>query len=493
MRYYKISLISALLLGIAVIVLAQFSIPTLFDADGYYHIRLSEFIKQYGLRYDFHWARYSVFAKNFADKDLLYHLLTIPFTFLPNIFFGAKLAACLFAVFFYLVFFLVLKRYCLPALVAVFLVSLFSSPSFLHSLCRMRPMVFIIGLTLLYVHFLITKKQWGLFIVTFIYTLSHVSSPLLLLFAFLTETVRFINERQFAWRSILSVSLGLAAGFLAHPNFPNNLLIFYLNGILVPMYALKWGLELGAEFFPADTREFILGYPVIFLGLIFLLAQATSPGNRIKIATKIWLCIAGFFFVLSFFSRRYIIHSYPVILIAFASYICDWWQSQERYAAMRQNKVLKIALAAAALLIFLLLGFNSYKRFHSTAISEMVYNRHYEIVGNWMKENIPAGETIFHANWSDSQYFIGLNPKNDYFVTMDPIFMYWWNPQKYKLYRDIAFGRTSDPYTLLKKEFDVRYGYAGKDYFSGLVNQIIADTRFEVLAQNNFGLVFRLK
>ena len=113
--------------------------------------------------------------------------------------------------------------------------------------------------------------------------------------------------------------------------------------------------------------------------------------------------------------------------------------------------------------------------------------------GNWMKRNIPAGEVIFHANWSDSQYFIGLNPKDDYFVTLDPIYMYYWHPDKYQLYRNIAFGSTDDPYSLLKNEFSVNYGYAGKDYFSGLINQIRQDQRFEVLAEDGMGVIFKLR
>lgn len=76
----KALIILTLAVGISVIILGQFSIPTLFEADGYLHIRMAKFIRQYGLKYDFHWARYSVFAKNFADKDLFYHLLIIPFT-----------------------------------------------------------------------------------------------------------------------------------------------------------------------------------------------------------------------------------------------------------------------------------------------------------------------------------------------------------------------------------------------------------------------------
>ncbi len=484
---------SLLIAGVIVVILAQFSVPVLFDADGYLHIRMAEFIRHYGLKYDFHWARYSVFAKNFADKDLLYHILILPFTYMPNIFFGAKLAACLFAIFLYMLYFFILRRYCLGAFVPFFLAALLLSATFLMSMCRARPMVFTIALTLLFVHFLIIKRYIGLFVVTLVYTLSHVSSPFLLFFAFLAEAVRFFNERQFAYKTILAVFLGLLAGFLTHPNFPNNLFVFYLNGILVPVFAFKWGLELGAEFFPTDTRELVLGYPFILAGLLLLLGQSAASGNKIKTSTKIWMAISGFFFVFSFFSKRYLIHFYPLGLVAAGAYCTDWWQSQKRCIALRRNKALAGSVIAGILIVFVAAGISTYKRFRLLALSEMYFNKHYEAAGKWMSQNIPKGELIFHTNWSDSQYFIGINPGNDYFVTLDPIYMYYWDPKKYGLYRDIAFGRAADPYMSLKEVFGVNYGYAGKNYFSGLIAKIRQDKRFSVLAEDELGLIFALR
>lgn len=490
---YKGLLILLILLGIAVIILTQFSIPTIFEADGYLHIRMAKFIREYGLKYDFHWARYSTFAKNFADKDFLFHLLLIPFTFLPDMFFGAKVAATLFAIFLFLVFFLLLRKYSQKPLIPLFLVLFFCSPAFLQVLSRPRPMIFIIGLTLFFVHFLINKNQWGLFVVTIIYTLSHVSAPFLLVFALLGEGARYISEKEFVGRSLRTVALALALGFLVHPNFPNNFLVFYLNGILVPIYALKWGLELGAEFFPLSMRDFVLDYPFILIGLILLIAAGTSRTRHIKTSTKIWMSVTGFFFVFAFFSQRYIVHGYPLILISLAAYFSDWWQGRENSWQPGKYKAAKAAGLAGAILLFALIGVHTYKSFWRSAQAGKIYSQHYESVARWMARYIPAGEIIFHANWSDSQYLIGLNPRNDYFVTLDPIYMHEWDLRKYNLYREIAFGRSADPYRLLKDEFGVRYGYAGKNFFLGLIAQVRADPRFSVLAEDGLGLVFSLK
>ncbi len=487
---YKVFLGSILFLGIVVIILAQFSIPTIFGADGYLHIRMANFLRQYGPHYNFHWARYSVFAQHFADKDFLYHVLLVPFTFLSDIFWGAKLSACLFTAMFYLGFWLVLRRYCSQKkLIPFFLLAFFCSAPFLVAITQARNMVIVLALTLFYIDALVRKKPRVLFALAAVYALTHVSSPYLLLYALLAEGVRFLNEREFNWKSIWATALGLLAGFLLHPNFPNNFLIFYLNGVLVPIFALKWGLELGAEFFPTDTRQFVLGYPLILIGLLALIILSLNQAKKPKTQTQIWLSLSGLFFVFSFFSQRYLVHAYPLILVALASYFSD---CQAHKGLTKQAKPWPAVRMAGIILVFVLLGYNAYKDFRQRAASERIYNQHYEAVGKLMAAHLPAGEVVFHANWSDAQFFIGLNPQDDYFVTLDPIYMYWWDPRLYNLYRDIAFGRTGDPYAALKEVFSVRYGYASKNYFSRLISQIRQDARFEVMAEDGFGLIFRL-
>ncbi len=413
---------------------------------------------------------------------------------MANIFLGAKIAAAIFASGLYLVYFWLLRRYSKRQLAVPFLAAFFIAAPFLSALSRPRPMILMIALMLLFVHFLIQRNWRALILITVVYSLTHVSGPFLLLFAFICESVRYIDEKKWEIKTLLATAAGVIIGILIHPHFPNNLLVFYLNAVLVPLYAMKWGLELGAEFFPISTRDFVLGYPFILIGLIVLAALATSSGVKIKTATKIWMSIAGFFFVFAFFSQRYITHAYPLILIAVAAYISDWWDSRGQALGVRQYK--NLANWALILIVgggFAVTGLYTYKAFRESARSEMYYNLHYERISKWMSANIPPGELIFHTNWSDGQYFIGMNPQDDYFVVLDPMYMYYRDTKQYKLYRDVAFGRAKDPYAVLKNDFGVRYGYAGKNYFSGLITQIRPDARFEILAEDGMGLVFRLR
>ena len=89
--------------------------------------------------------------------------------------------------------------------------------------------------------------------------------------------------------------------------------------------------------------------------------------------------------------------------------------------------------------------------------------------------------------------FIGINPNNNYFVAMDPVYMWHKDKNLYQQYRMVALGQDKDPYTTLKNVFKINYGYAGKLYFWALVGQVKKDNRFEVMQEDQLGIIFRLK
>jgi hypothetical protein len=121
-----------------------------------------------------------------------------------------------------------------------------------------------------------------------------------------------------------------------------------------------------------------------------------------------------------------------------------------------------------------------------------IANGHFEAIAEVLRTRIPEGETIFHSNWSDSQYFIGLAPKHHYFVTLDPVYMYARDPEGYAAYRDVAFGRRADILPVLLKRFKSRYGYVGKNYFGGMIRLIKKDGRFRILKEDPLGILFEI-
>jgi hypothetical protein len=155
---------SALLLAVISVLLysvyLQFISPAFSEPDSYYHIAISNFIKQYGIRYPFTWAQFSIFKYAFSDKDLLFHLLTLPFLFLTdNLILAGKYAFVFYAASFILVYVFILKKYASDLLAAVLLILLFTSLTFASYLLQLRSMTLANTLIILGLYFLISKNR----------------------------------------------------------------------------------------------------------------------------------------------------------------------------------------------------------------------------------------------------------------------------------------------------------------------------------------------
>lgn len=147
-----------------------------------------------------------------------------------------------------------------------------------------------------------------------------------------------------------------------------------------------------------------------------------------------------------------------------------------------------IALYVAIILVFFPLNSKRLKEFIEYYT---INNIHSENVALWMKKHIPAGQTIYHAAWSDSTVFICLNPKNNYIVVLDPIYMFYRYPRIYLIYQKLRSAEVAKPYEVLKKVFKVNYGYVRKE--TPLYLQITQNLKqFKILYEDNIGIVFQL-
>ena len=457
------------------LLLLQWLTPLIWGADGFFHIRLAEMIKHQGVLKTLPQAELSYFADRFSDKDWLYHLLLIPFTFGKNIFIGAKWAAWIGDGVLFTSLILVGRKYLSWEWLAVMGLLFFSSDHFLRGIIEPRPVMLAMALSLWLVDWLINKKNKWVFGGSFVYGWLHITAPLVVAYGILMRK----------WKQTLFAGLGVLLSMLIYPNFPNNWFYFYLNGILVPWFAFRWNvLELGAEFFPLNWQDYISNYGVIILGVLSLVIILIKLRPKLNYQTKIWLLISTIFLIMGLKSQRYIVHGFPFFILSLCLVWSASWGKLKKYS----NGI----IFGGTIIIFLLVG-RSFQRMASRAGGDRFFSQHYMEMGSWLKENVGNNELIFTANWSDSQYFIGVDPDNHYFVTMDPVYMWHKDKDLYQQYRMVGLGVDKDPYTTLKNVFKVRYGYAGKIYFWALVDRVKADDRFEIMKEDQLGIIFRLK
>ncbi len=491
-RGNRISTVTLLVIFLAVLFFyayIQFASPVFYDEDGYYHAAVARTIKEMGPRYDFHWAKFSTFGNNFSDKDFLFHLLVIPFLSLSdNIVLAGKYAVVFYNALFLLVFIWILRKYIPDFMAALLLLLLPLSATFSNYFICLRSFTLANIFTILGIYFLINKNWLKLFVLSLLYPLAHISFYTIAIFALVCEGVRYAMEKDFFRRNIYAVFLGTILGCLLHPNNPNNWLSLHLNGFLVPLYTLT-GVKLGfgSEFFPFTTSKALFNNFPLFISLNIILWGMFLTRIKFSFSTIVWWACTSAYIALSFFSNRYWYITTVLFFIFFASYLKDWIGGRDI-----KQLLPKLSFFAGLYLVLTLIFISPVANETGGFIHFYAkLNRHYENAARWMRENIPAGKTVYHAYWSDSPYFICLNPKNDYLVALDPIYMFYSHPREYALYKDLEFGRLNEPYRALKEVFKTEYGYTRDDNM--LYKQITGDTKhFRVLYKDNLGIIFKV-
>ncbi len=467
----------------------QFISATFYDPDSYYHAAVTNFIKNFGFKYQFHWAQFSLFKDFFSDKDFLFHFLSLPFFyFTDNLVAAGKQATIFYNILFIFVYAFILRKYLSDFLAALFLLLPALSSTFVAFSSQFRSVTLSNILTLLAIYFIINKRLPGVFIVSLLYPLAHISFFMLIPFVLICEVIRYAVNKEFSLRNLYTMLIGMLLGMFIHPNFPNNFLSFHLNGILVPLYTItRVKMDFGGEFnSPLSSFAFVNNFTVFFtINLIIWMSFFVK--KKWGFSTLAWLGCSNIYLALSFFSNRYWYPANILFYVFFASYVRDIIEGVE------WKKIFpKVGLFIGLYLVANLIVFPM----NLTRIEEYIYffsanNIQYTKFAEWMKRNIPAGETVYHASWSDSPYFICLNPKNNYINVLDPIYMFYRYPKEFSIYQNLIWGKVEKPYEPLREVFKVNYGFTRKE--TPLYFQIIADPKhFKISYENNMGIVFKL-
>jgi hypothetical protein len=494
-RIEKVLLFSAILLILLVTWSVQFSQVNIVGADGYLHARMAEMISHQGLLKSLPQAHFSWFLTRFSDKDFVYHLYLIPFIKIGGLFTGTKFAAYLSTITLFLLVGFILYRNNSAKIVIPMTVILICSSQFLRDTAEARPFIWAMILTLIGIHYVLKRCRKAIFIISLIYGMVHLSAWILPVYTIIYSIYLWItgeDKKDQKINIILPAVSGYIVSFFLHPNFPNNIFYTFINGILVPWYATRGGvLELGAEFFPINTQDILFRYPFIFpiFGSVIFI-NLVYP-YKVRNVTRGWGIAVLLLSIFAIISLRNITHLYPILIIFTGLYFTDAIAMLKNLSPVFNDRIKSIAIP----MFIISLIFGVYKTVGTIKMylySDSVYAYHFSQMANVFTKYIPPGSRIFHSNWSDSQYFIGMAPQYEYYVTFDPVYMYSYNQNLYTLYRQLSFGQTQDPYVVLKDNFQTEYGYVGKNYFSALINQIRLDQRFTILAEDELGLVFSM-
>lgn len=486
-----LSTLLVVLLAAAILGTLRSASPFLYDYDGYFHIRYAEILRSEGISRSFPWWQETFLRDRFADKDFVYHLLLIPFTF-GDLLLGAKVAAVVFATATLGIFHAVARRLRVPWPLAWALVLLASSTELLYRLGFTRPGVPAIAFLLAGTLAVFLGRAGWACAVAAVFVNAHVSFPLLPGVALLHDLHRDRDDsgrrsfRVFGW-----TVAGTVGGALLSPYVPNNLYMFWVQDVRALQFAWDSGVQLwqGWELLPGPSDELLKHNPGA-LAALGLGGYLLSRSKRVSPEAMTLLVMAGGFLALTLMSRRFIELFAPFAVLLLAVAVRDARDVRsEATGAPRVPARGRAALAVGVCVVVAALGVVSF-----TEARRWIARENVPDLGRasaWMKANIPEGETIFHTGWDDFAQLFFYNPKFRYLVGLDPTLMYATDPSRWRLWDDIYRGRADDPYTAIRSTFGCRWILArSKD--PGLHRAARIDPRFVARYGDGTAWVFEL-
>ena len=296
----------------------QFIVPQIIGYDGYLHIKTAEIIKQKGFIKEFPWAEHTILSDNYADIQILFRILLIPFTFF-GLNLGAKIASVLFGAVCFTIFYWFLVESKIKYAFFWSLLYLFTAESLMYRFLLTREMPIAIALLILTIYFLQKKKYFLLSLTSFVFVLFYSGFALQLFVIFLYFILEKFFSKKFNYKLILYPLSGIFLGLIINPSFPNNIFMLYTQIFKVNLISNLYNAEWRAWPFFEFINNNILVLFYFIISIIFLIKNKKITKNKL-----FYLLLALFFFAFTLKSRRMQEYLVPFSILMFIFILKDF-------------------------------------------------------------------------------------------------------------------------------------------------------------------------
>lgn len=414
--------LATLLLSLIGFGLLQAADPRLADYDAWFHIRYAALLREHGPWLDFPWMPHTFFAEGWVDHQFLYHLLLVPFTVLGDLRVAAKASAVVFASAAVTAFSVVLHRRGVRWPVLWALVLLAGSRFFVVRM--MMPRTQALSLALLLGGWLLAVEgrhkalAWLGFAYGWTYHVAAMLVPTALSTALPPDPGGHDRRR---WGPVLVAAVAVGAGLLLTPYFPRSLAYFWLHA--VEKVGNQRALEVGAEWFPINTRLFLQHLaPLLLVGLLAV-GAALLRGARARRDTLSALILAVGWLGAALWSQKWIEMAVPFGVLAAALLARDAGLSP------------LWLLWAPAVAVWN--GTQAVQHVHDTVPHP---DRLARIGAALAAEPGP----VFHPDWTDFSELFFHAPECTFTVGLDPTFLAASDPARYRLMDGVLKGKVPD-------------------------------------------------
>jgi hypothetical protein len=471
------------------------------DFDGYYHIKwarlLWENMRAGHLRPPaFPWLPLTTLSpREYVDHHLLYHIILIPFTWFRDLQTGAKVAAVLFASLAVFSCYWLIVRYEIRYRLIWLLALLACSAPFLYRMNMTKAPPFAIIFLAIGTYLLFEKKYWQLLPLAFVFALTYDMFVLLILAAVIWTVVTGWTEERFEWRPLAWVLLGSALGLVINPYFPHNLYLFYEHA-RVKITATDFSTKVGQEWYPYDTREFIvncyvalvamlIGYlafdgtdrkrtqrPLYFLILSTLLMLMTARWKRFAEYFPPFAILFVAFTLENFWRGRAVFTHLPDSVMEDLQPFLDRQETAATAKEIKHDETWKwIKVGFVGCVLGGALFANVYQTAHDINRSDP--RDYYAKGAAWVRANVPPGEMVFNTDWDDFPRLFYYDPTHVYASGLDPTYLMDKSADLSGLYDRITTGDEEDPGPLIRDRFGARWVFSdNKDHESFFDNAL---------------------
>ncbi|TNF71833.1 MAG: hypothetical protein EP299_10820 [Acidobacteria bacterium] len=433
-------LVAAAVFVVAFLLLLPFYLrqPTFHDADSYFHLAVARVYAEEGFFAELLWARLSLMAERFGDKEFLFHVLLMPFAALSEGAEGGRVAlAFLNALIAAALAYLGIRAIGVwGALLPFFL--FFTSADWVWRLTRIRAELLSLLLLLVALALIANRRYRWLAVVGAVFALSYTAFHAFFGLCFLIFLFRGWVRKRWDLQLPLYALLGVVVGLLVHPHFPDNLHVWAVQSF--SYFHLKESLDVGVEILAEPTDELLLFNLGWWLGLVVIIGAArrldrpredTAWSDAFGVAALVF----GALFLLML---RFSLYFVPFLTLALLFFLRDRGYRLTRSITLPGGGPIPVAVGLLLCLVA------SYPQFH-----RVVKNLFVEELGPreelWTEfgESVPSGARVA-ATWSDTHVYTFYAPQARYLNVLDPVFMAVPFPREYELQRRIFDGREPD-------------------------------------------------
>lgn len=432
---------AALYLVVAYVI--QFHIVSVpIDADTNFHAAVGGLIREHGILQAFPWTPFSWLSDHYADKELLFHLLFVPFIGLGWIT-ASKVVGTLLGAVLLLVIYLILRAEKVRFAAIWAILPLITSDVFLYRFALVRPHLLSITLAIILLWAALRGRYLLLAAVSALYPWSYVAFwqlPLILLG--IVEAARFLSGERVQWKPAAVSVAGIVIGWALHPNALNLLKfnwIVLVDVLLTNAWQSKEGIEMGLEFLPFSVMQWaqwlLAAVAMTLAGLVLGWRERKKDAGLLAIA-----CAALVFGILSVRTARFAEYFIPfsAVTMALASRTVPW-------------RGITIAVFAVVLL------------YAGKPLSETIHDlgRKTDVMppqlALWLQQRIPAGSQVFTTEWGHTGTLIMALPDRKFIVALDPTLFLVKDPELHRLWYELPRRPRPGMAETIRKRFGARF------------------------------------